>query len=73
MSEPKLPANWHGERCGHNYPILKCPYDDCVARELYDCLEVLVSKIRDGSLSADLTGTPVLMMAQATLAKARGD
>src|SRR5690348_3892814 len=28
-----LPANWQGDRCGHNYPIKKCPYEGCQARE----------------------------------------
>ena len=38
MVKPTLPANWQGDRCGHNYPVLKCPYHGCLARELYDAL-----------------------------------
>jgi len=34
----RLPANWHGDRCGHNFTILACPYDGCIARELYEVM-----------------------------------
>lgn len=73
--KPRLPANWHGSRCGHNFEILACPYDGCVARELYEALvaqrtwQVAIATVgchpRVGADAAEL--------ADAALAKARGE
>ncbi len=65
----KLPANWQGTRCGHNFPFLNCPYESCGARELYNALAAIVEP--DGT--ALNTHHRVIYAARAALAKARGE
>ena len=45
--EKTFPADWRGGRCGHNFPILDCPYKECVAGELYDALNKLLTYVRN--------------------------
>lgn len=51
VEHSKLPANWHGSRCGHNFEIASCPYDGCAARALYEALH----KIIEGQITVGAT------------------
>ncbi len=78
MSE--LPANWHGQRCGHNFTVPECPYAGCITKDLYAALvavsDMLFARPDIVAKLAPLMGPAeqaVCDVASAALAKARGE
>lgn len=41
--------------CGHGFPIPKCPFEQCAARELYEALKLFIGFLNDGTLIRDIS------------------
>lgn len=86
LDGPQFPVdNWPNDysqfRCGHNYEIARCPYQECVSQELMKALESTLGVVQAQIVNAEQRNdhasiirglTQLEFQVRATLAKAKG-